>query len=236
MMDIMNSNKQGRQVIELLISLNAEGKAVTQEAVDLVYSLTYRSAYMRVPHLMEIVELLLDNPICRPSVKLEKEDLRVLLDKLRVTICDMGRENFVLQLNKGKTTEDEITKFHLNVILLLDTLWPESFENSSLSSVESTAILYSEILRSKNVKVVQGLVDIINSRLPTTQEGWQNFWKHNIGIKEYLALIVPVLQSNHIYWEHYCLEQTKEFNIDPRDLPNDWVEELVVAPLYFPSS
>lgn len=230
---MVNTAQRQKALIELA-SLNARGEIVSHHIVDTFIKLDKRGKKPLVKDLMKLVKLLLDNPVCSTEWSAGEIGRLSIHSRILHLITDLEQLDLVTHSENGILSISQLTDFSNNIISLLDKTWLPNFEYDAMVANSIRWFCYGELLRNPDPFVVQRFVDVLKSRMPKTDIGWQSLYQANRDFYRHLDLIAQRLKINKAYWSHYLKTQIAEQFDESVVLPDEWSEELVSPPIIYP--
>lgn len=237
----MSDKDWAEEALSNLFALNSQNKPVTAELIKNFRANGFAANdRLTTEQVMRFIYLLLENPIRYPYSDKEKQldsDLYNLLREIRHVVIKLNYYiNIDDEVSKGWLSETDAIVFRHSILSVMDKLWPPVFGTVSIEDLDW--IFWGRIIQSYNVKLVEHLVQIIKSRLPSLSSGedWERLYQADPDGFKYLELMNPTLKKNKIYWDYYVSQQLENTGKDISRLPEDWTSELVEPPIPIPDN
>lgn len=244
----MSNQVQQEQVdaaLAELAELNVRGEVVSLEIMDMFTNIHTTIPDFAISDISKLIKLLVDNPVCSneglsesrtwPSSTVDNgESNWGVADRILFLIACISELNFS-DLSLGiYLPKNQLTNLYHDLISLLDKVWTPNYEGRVLLARHVSWIANGFMLAYPDPLVVERLVMVVKSRLPTTHAGWCRLEEDDKSAYTYLTVIPEALRRNTIYWHYYLEQQSRQrFNLD-KGLPSEWSEELFEPPIVVP--
>lgn len=232
------------EVDEALVNLETMNKRGEQVSVDILNPFTDEEVMfwdIALKDLIKLIELLDDNLIEFDEEPRNKGFLSrgyPMDDRTEWGACErisyLIKSIFYLDL---KNTDDlafspqQLNEFYHKLISLWDRTWIPVFEGRIIHDYQLEWIAYGFVIEHPDAAVIDHLVQVLKSRLPTTDEAWEIFKTENPKTFLFLRAIDRSLEENTTYWDYYLSCQAIEHFGAEDELPQDWSVELFDSPI-----
>lgn len=212
-----------------LTELNTLGVPVSADILNSIMEPSFMIKHYGPAHIFKLVKLLEVNPI---QFNEEIVVTGVFL-KINDLISDISELNFRFYIGENDCSEEDVRILYHNMLSLWDKIFYPTFNDHKNVKVDWLFwIAYSQLIRFPDHLLIERLVAMIKSRLPTSEEDWRHFGAKTIHPDYYyLNLIIGELKANDAYWTHYLKTQTLEYFGEGIIIANEWADELLGSPL-----
>lgn len=210
-----------------LASLNVKNEVVTKEILQAFTESDISSSGFSFSNVVRLLDLLMENPISyNESEILQKRVLKIL--RFIGIAARISWEEYRMY------DESEKTNLMMTMISVWDKISAPTFNGRVVSMEQLFWLRDGEFLWASSPLVLDRIVRMLNTRLPTTDEEWSTFSIINGDAYHYLRAISSSIWNNLAYRNYYIETKVREGFGDNAIISTEWGEELFGRPLVIP--